>query len=624
MKRMKRIASAALSIAMLAGMAASSLSAQMTASAAAPRVRYTTVTNQWQTRINAEKTKFPHGKYWNHKTGTASENGWSSTPCNHAQDKVRGELVCNTCRTGITILTNRHQVDTSLEDVGQCYGFAQKLSQDIWGTNRFYRTDVDSSYEPRIGDNVRLTFTASNGKQACHSIFITGISGEQIYFAECNGGMEDCKIKWDQYQYYTSFTTQVKYYKDKNGVDKPVTLYIGQNATNVTKSYLRAHASFYERPQIKGDFNLNGKIDSQDAALFQSTYLATGNPGKDISIEEYDINGDLKVTEADYSQIQYYAGLNYVDGVIDAFDQTVTYKDRNSVPSDSFIYDNGIYSKIDSSTASFLGLFKLNVTSKNVLSYVYQDGKRYKVTAIGEKNMIRPGCTQMRIDTLSTIGIPDTVTTINKYAFSSGNSALTKIIFTGSNPGLTTIEDGAFFYCTKLTTLDLTKCKNLQKIGRSAFLNCSKIATLDLTQCTKLTTLSNSAFEGCSSLTKIDLTNCSKLTSIGDSVFTKCTKLANVMFPTTTASSPSAQMNMSYGVSTGMFNDASSRTNSVGLFFFNNSSSYRTIVMMNNDAAMWRSGKLGVMVAGKIIIKDQNGNTLYTGTNAQVMQVRPR
>ena len=60
---MKRIASAALSAAMLTGVAAGSLSAQMTASAATYQtIHSVTATTEWTRRINAEKAKYPEKK----------------------------------------------------------------------------------------------------------------------------------------------------------------------------------------------------------------------------------------------------------------------------------------------------------------------------------------------------------------------------------------------------------------------------------------------------------------------------------------------------------------------------------------------------------------------------------
>ena len=76
---------------------------------------------------------------------------------------------------------------------------------------------------------------------------------------------------------------------------------------------------------------------------------------------------------------------------------------------------------------------------------------------------------------ISSLTIPETVTTIKKYAFSYPESALIYISVSGNSPKLKTIEEGAFYSCPVLKTVDLRNCKNLKQIGNNAFYNCKSL-----------------------------------------------------------------------------------------------------------------------------------------------------
>ena len=207
MKLIKRITSTMLSVTIIAGAAATGLSTKMSASAADTKLMYHTVISEWQSRINAEKEKFPNNSYWNHRgLSSYNEDTYTYQPCYHAQDYAKGETCCSETRI------------ESGDDRGQCYGFAFKLAKDIWGTTEFYRNYIDDNYEPKIGDNVRLEFDVEglpSYENQGHSIFITDISGENITFAECNGELQDCQIRWDRTEYYEKLIYEnisVEYY----------------------------------------------------------------------------------------------------------------------------------------------------------------------------------------------------------------------------------------------------------------------------------------------------------------------------------------------------------------------------------------------------------------------------
>ena len=84
------------------------------------------------------------------------------------------------------------------------------------------------------------------------------------------------------------------------------------------------------------------------------------------------------------------------------------------------------------------------------------------------------------------------------------------------------IGDSAFYWCRSLTTVTLPD--SLTTIGDSAFSRCDSLTTISLPE--GLTTIGDSAFSSCSSLTTITLPE--GLTSIGTNPFSSCDSLEKI------------------------------------------------------------------------------------------------
>lgn len=129
-------------------------------------------------RISQLKKKFPAGKYWNHMGSSQNNpNGYTSTPCTHhggcSRNGYNGWCGCNSF--------NNQSI--------QCFGFAEKLAYDVFGTNPSRTwTKSYSLSNVRAGDIIRYK---NNG----HSIFVTNVSGNTITYADCNSDGH-CKIRW--------------------------------------------------------------------------------------------------------------------------------------------------------------------------------------------------------------------------------------------------------------------------------------------------------------------------------------------------------------------------------------------------------------------------------------------
>lgn len=122
---------------------------------------------------------------------------------------------------------------------------------------------------------------------------------------------------------------------------------------------------------------------------------------------------------------------------------------------------------------------------------------------------------------LATITLPNTVATINTYAFRDCSN-LTSITLPKK---LTRIGDYAFGGCTSLSSVSLPN--SVTRIGEFAFDGCTSLSYVYLPN--SLTEIGKGAFRKCTSLSSITLPN--NLTSIESFVFDDCTSLTSVTLP---------------------------------------------------------------------------------------------
>ncbi len=114
--------------------------------------------------------------------------------------------------------------------------------------------------------------------------------------------------------------------------------------------------------------------------------------------------------------------------------------------------------------------------------------------------------------------IPDSVTTIGDYAFSSCDS-LTSVTISDS---VTTIGNYAFSSCDSLESVTIPD--SVTTIGNSAFKYCDSLTSITIPD--SVTTIGNSAFKYCDSLTSITIPD--SVTTIGEDAFEFCESLTSI------------------------------------------------------------------------------------------------
>ncbi len=122
---------------------------------------------------------------------------------------------------------------------------------------------------------------------------------------------------------------------------------------------------------------------------------------------------------------------------------------------------------------------------------------------------------------LTSITIPDSVTSIGVSAF-KGCSGLISITIPDS---VTSIGSNAFYVCSGLTSITIPD--SVTSIGECAFYGCSGLTSITIPD--SVTSIGSSAFEGCSGLTSITIPD--SVTSIGKCAFYGCRGLTSITIP---------------------------------------------------------------------------------------------
>ena len=114
-----------------------------------------------------------------------------------------------------------------------------------------------------------------------------------------------------------------------------------------------------------------------------------------------------------------------------------------------------------------------------------------------------------------------------RHIYSDEDTEITNLIIPNS---VTSIGDGAFSYCSGLTSVTIGS--GVSSIGNGAFAACSGLTSVTIPN--SVTSIGYSTFSNCSGLTSITIGN--SVTSIGDYAFYGCSKLTSVTIPNSVTS----------------------------------------------------------------------------------------
>ena len=148
----------------------------------------------------------------------------------------------------------------------------------------------------------------------------------------------------------------------------------------------------------------------------------------------------------------------------------------------------------------------------------------------GLNNLMWYGSSNKRLyinnELVTSITIPDSVTSIGGYAFSFC-TGLTSVVIPDS---VTSISDCAFRDCTSLTTVTIPD--SVTSIDGSAFSGCTGLTSITIPD--SVTSIGFAAFFGCTGLTSVTIGN--GVTSIGDNAFWGCSGLTSITIPNSVTS----------------------------------------------------------------------------------------
>ena len=142
------------------------------------------------------------------------------------------------------------------------------------------------------------------------------------------------------------------------------------------------------------------------------------------------------------------------------------------------------------------------------------------------------------IGTNEVIHIPDTITSIGKYAFRGNKSAKTIIM----SDSVKTVDRFAFAHCVNLE--EIVFSRNLESIGENAFLKCQRLKELDLPN--SLKNIGKGAFGRCSSIRKLIFPG--QIKRINDLSFFACRNLNRVIISHSVEAIGNAAFSECYGL----------------------------------------------------------------------------
>ncbi len=168
------------------------------------------------------------------------------------------------------------------------------------------------------------------------------------------------------------------------------------------------------------------------------------------------------------------------------------------------------------------------LTDVKIPSYVEKDGITYTVTTIAYHAFSGAQGSWGKNQTIKSLYIPETVTSIGGHFLRECKSIET-VVIKAKNPNGITLPDAEFYQCTSLVSVDMSE-SDITSFGQYTFYSCSSLTSIKFPP--KLKTIGRETFRFCSSITTIDLLD-TKVESIGNFCFNSCSQLTKLRLSTT-------------------------------------------------------------------------------------------
>jgi len=243
-----------------------------------------------------------------------------------------------------------------------------------------------------------------------------------------------------------------------------------------------------------------------------NSIISFSNPKlKEVCVYNWDTNGDGELSYEEAAAVTDLAGkmsFSIYKEEITSFDELQYFTGLKTIGSLSRLY------KLTSI------VIPDGVTSIDNYAFAYC----YKLSSITIPNSVKSIGTYafLYCESLETLSIPNSVTSIGEFAFTA--SGLTSVIIPN---GITYIIDNTFYDCPKLTSVTISN--SVKRIGMYAFWCCTNLTSITIPN--SVTEIGHSAFSCCSSLTSVTLPN--SIIDIPWDAFQNCINLSFITIPNT-------------------------------------------------------------------------------------------
>ena len=168
------------------------------------------------------------------------------------------------------------------------------------------------------------------------------------------------------------------------------------------------------------------------------------------------------------------------------------------------------------------------LTDVKIPSYVEKDGITYTVTTIAYHAFSGAQGSWGKNQTIKTLYIPDTVTSIGAH-FLRQCASVESVVIKAKNPNGIVLSNAEFYQCTSLTSVDMSE-SDITSFVQYTFYGCENLT--DIKYPPKLKSIGEKSMQGCKKLAVGDFTN-TQLETIGKWAMGDCYAMKSLKLPTT-------------------------------------------------------------------------------------------